>query len=96
MKCAPGSTSGAWISSETTRTPCRRPAPRRLELVRAVWTVPVGLCGLHSRYAGRPPPAVASRNAVASDSGSSRPLGDQRGIDTGAGRMASTKPKNGR
>ena len=53
--CRRASTSGAWISSATTRTPCRAASSPTARSSSAVCSVPVGLCGWHSRYAARRP-----------------------------------------
>jgi hypothetical protein len=46
---APGSVSGAWISSEITNTPYRAASAAIRARSSAEKTRPVGLCGLHSR-----------------------------------------------
>src|SRR5450755_935993 len=49
---APGSVSGAWISSDTTRTPYCSASDAIRPRSAALNTRPVGLCGLQSRYPG--------------------------------------------
>ena len=51
---APGSASGAWISSEITVTLCRFASSAMRFTCSALSTRPVGLCGLQSRYARAP------------------------------------------
>jgi hypothetical protein len=87
----PGKTIGAWISSATTRTPNSSASAARVVSSSREWTVPVGFCGLHSRYAARSPRAVASRNAVRRASGSRRPSAVS-GASTVRRPMASRKP----
>ena len=72
----PGSyTRAAWISSEMTVTPWSSASRASVWSSADVCTVPVGLCGLDSRYAARAPPIVARANASSRDSGSRRPSG---------------------
>ena len=53
----PGYTSGACTSSATTRAPCRSTIAASAPSSSVVNTRPVGLCGLHSSTARRPPRA---------------------------------------
>src|SRR5439155_26821216 len=46
---APGYVNGAWISSMNIRTACRSARAAAVASSSRVNTVPVGLCGLHSR-----------------------------------------------
>ena len=48
-KRAPGSTSGAWISSTSRAAPWRWHRSAAISSCPADHTLPVGLCGLHSR-----------------------------------------------
>jgi hypothetical protein len=57
---APGSVSGAWISSLTTTAPCGRTTSSSAWSSAAVQTRPVGLCGLDSSTALAPAPSAAS------------------------------------
>ena len=45
----PAYTTGAWISSATTRTPCSSASAASVASSARVCTTPVGFCGLHSR-----------------------------------------------
>ena len=60
MKVCPSWASGPWISSLMTVAP--KPAAMSASAARLsrVWTVPVGLCGLHSSTARAPPASAAS------------------------------------
>ena len=66
----PGNTSGAWISSENTRPPCRSTTAAIASISPAVRTRPTGLCGL--QRISRPAPAA---NAASSAPRSYRPPG---------------------
>ncbi len=60
VKTPPGCTSGAWISSLMTTAPNRSARSARSASAARECTVPVGLCGLHSRTARAPPARAAS------------------------------------
>ena len=78
VKTDPGWTSGAWISSTTTRTPRSAASPASRSSSERVCATPVGLWGLHSARVGARPSARIAANAPARASRSSRPSAASR------------------